>query len=82
VNGIRPGPIDTPAMGKLGLPDQVIAAFREGVPKRVPLGRMGTPEEIAEVVAFLATPASRYITGATIDVDGGMSSVASVINLI
>jgi NAD(P)-dependent dehydrogenase (short-subunit alcohol dehydrogenase family) len=34
------------------------------------------------MVAFLASPASRYIAGATIDVDGGMSSVASAINLI
>jgi NAD(P)-dependent dehydrogenase (short-subunit alcohol dehydrogenase family) len=81
VNGIRPGPIDTPALTKLGLPEEVAAAFRNAVPKRVPIGRMGSPEEIAEVAAFLATPAARFITGATIDVDGGMSSTASVINL-
>jgi NAD(P)-dependent dehydrogenase (short-subunit alcohol dehydrogenase family) len=73
VNAIRPGPIDTPAMGKLGLPAEVIAGFREMIPQRVPLGRMGTPEEVADVVAFLASTAARYITGTTIDVDGGMS---------
>jgi NAD(P)-dependent dehydrogenase (short-subunit alcohol dehydrogenase family) len=50
------------------------------VPQRVPLGRFGKADEIAEVVAFLASPGARYITGTTIDVDGGMSSVASVIN--
>lgn len=82
VNAIRPGPIDTPALGKLGLPAEAIAAFREGIPQRLPLGRFGTAEEVAEVVAFLASPAARYITGTTIDVDGGMSSAASVINLI
>jgi NAD(P)-dependent dehydrogenase (short-subunit alcohol dehydrogenase family) len=82
VNAIRLGPIDTPAFGKLGLQPEAIAAFRKGVPQRIPLGRMGTPEEVAEVIAFLASPGSRYITGATIDVDGGMSSAASVINLI
>lgn len=73
VNAIRPGPIDTPAMGKLGLPAGVIAGFREMIPQRVPLGRMGTAEEVAEVAAFLASPAASYITGTTIDVDGGMS---------
>lgn len=81
VNAIRPGPIDTPALAKLSLPPEVLAAFGQGLPKRIPLGRTGTPDEIAEVVAFLATPAARYITGTTIDVDGGMSSTASLINL-
>lgn len=76
VNGIRPGPVDTPAFDKLGLPDQVVSAHRESVPKRIPLGRMGTPEEVAEIVAFLASPASRYITGTIIPIDGGLSSAA------
>jgi NAD(P)-dependent dehydrogenase (short-subunit alcohol dehydrogenase family) len=74
VNAIRPGPIDTPAFAKLGLPADALAGFREMIPQRVPLGRMGTPEEVAEVAAFLASPASRYITGATIDVDGGLGA--------
>jgi NAD(P)-dependent dehydrogenase (short-subunit alcohol dehydrogenase family) len=82
VNAIRPGPIDTPAFGKLGLPAEAIAGFRQGVPQRLPIGRLGTAEEIADVVAFLASPGARYITGATIDVDGGMSSAASIINLM
>jgi NAD(P)-dependent dehydrogenase (short-subunit alcohol dehydrogenase family) len=82
VNAIRPGVIDTPAIGKLGLPTEVIALFREGVAGRIPLGRLGTAEEIAEVIAFLASPAASYITGTTIEIDGGMSSAASVINLV
>jgi NAD(P)-dependent dehydrogenase (short-subunit alcohol dehydrogenase family) len=82
VNAIRPGPTDTPAFGKLGLPAEAEAAFRQGVPRRLPLGRLGTAEEIAEVAVFLASSGARYITGATIDVDGGMSSAASVINLV
>jgi NAD(P)-dependent dehydrogenase (short-subunit alcohol dehydrogenase family) len=73
VNAIRPGPIDTPAFAKLGLPADVLAGFHEMIPQRVPLGRMGTAEEVADVAAFLASPAARYITGTTIDVDGGMS---------
>jgi len=81
VNGVRPGAIETPALDKLGLPGQILDAFRVAVPKRVPLGRMGSSGEIAEVVAFLASPAASYINGTIIDVDGGMSSTASVINL-
>jgi 3-oxoacyl-[acyl-carrier protein] reductase len=42
------------------------------LPQRVPLGRMGTAEDVAEVAVFLASPAARYITGTTIDVDGGL----------
>jgi NAD(P)-dependent dehydrogenase (short-subunit alcohol dehydrogenase family) len=82
VNAIRPGPTDTPAFGKLGLPEDAVAVFRQGIPRRVPIGRFAKAEEVADVVAFLASPASRYVTGTTIDVDGGMSSVASVINLM
>jgi NAD(P)-dependent dehydrogenase (short-subunit alcohol dehydrogenase family) len=82
VNAVRPGPTATPAFAKLRLPEPVVAAFSEGLPKRIPMARPGAPEEIAEVAAFLASPAASYITGATIDVDGGMSSVASAINLI
>jgi NAD(P)-dependent dehydrogenase (short-subunit alcohol dehydrogenase family) len=72
VNAICPGAIDTPAFDKLGLPAEAIAGFRQMLPQRVPLGRMGTGEEVAEVAAFLASPAARYITGTTIDVDGGL----------
>jgi 3-oxoacyl-[acyl-carrier protein] reductase len=42
-------------------------------PETVPLGRIGTPEEIADVVMFLASGLSRYMTGACLDVNGGMT---------
>jgi NAD(P)-dependent dehydrogenase (short-subunit alcohol dehydrogenase family) len=73
VNSIRPGPIDTLAFDKLGLPADVLVGVRETTTQRVPLKRFGTAEEVAEVAAFLASPAARYITGTTIDVDGGMA---------
>jgi NAD(P)-dependent dehydrogenase (short-subunit alcohol dehydrogenase family) len=71
VNGIRPGAIDTSAWDKLGLPPQLLAVFRESIGERVPAGRMGRAEEIAEVAAFLASGQASYITGTVVDVDGG-----------
>jgi 3-oxoacyl-[acyl-carrier protein] reductase len=65
VNSVAPGFIDTEMTA--GLPDEV----RRRLLERIPLGRMGRPEEVAEVVAFLATAAS-YITGSVIHVNGGM----------
>src|SRR6266446_4704325 len=80
VNALCPGAIDTPAFDKLALPVEMIAALRQGMPRSLPLRRLGTAAEVAEVVAFLASPGARYITGTTIEVDGGMSSTANVID--
>ena len=66
VNCIAPGFIDTD-MTK-GLTD----TQRQALLGRIPLGRLGTPEDIASAVAFLASPQAAYITGATLHVNGGM----------
>jgi 3-oxoacyl-[acyl-carrier protein] reductase len=66
VNCVAPGFIDTD-MTK-ALPD----AQREKLLERIPLGRLGSPDDVAHAVAFLASPQAGYITGATLHVNGGM----------
>ncbi|MFM8871496.1 MAG: 3-oxoacyl-ACP reductase FabG, partial [Actinomycetota bacterium] len=66
VNVVAPGPVETDMTAALG-EDRVKALV-----EAVPLQRMATPEEIAEVVAFLAGPGAGYITGAVVPVDGGL----------
>ncbi|SFM31453.1 3-oxoacyl-[acyl-carrier-protein] reductase [Ectothiorhodospira mobilis] len=66
VNTVAPGFIDTDMTRDL--PE----AQRDALLGQIPLGRLGMPEEVAEVVAFLASPAAAYVTGETIHVNGGM----------
>ena len=66
VNGVAPGFIDTDMTKKLG-DDQ-----RDALKTQIPLQRLGSPEEIAAVVAFLVSDAAGYVTGETIHVNGGM----------
>ena len=65
VNAIAPGQIDTD-------PDLLTPEARERVMGMIPLGRLGEPEDIAYAALFLASPLAAYITGATIDVNGGI----------
>ncbi len=66
VNAVAPGYVDTEMTAGLG--DQI----KEAILENIPLGRLGTPDDIAGVVCFLASDAAAYITGQTLTVDGGM----------
>ncbi len=66
VNTVAPGFIDTDMTRELG------EQQKENLTSQIPLGRLGSPEDIAAAVAFLASPAAAYITGETIHVNGGM----------
>jgi len=66
VNIVAPGPILTDMLASL--PEEQQAAYAEAVP----LGRLGRPEEVADVVSFLASDSAAYVTGAVVPVDGGI----------
>ena len=75
VNTVAPGPIVTPIFGKTGLSKQAIDEFAKGITAKVPMGRLGQPEEVAGVVAFLASQDASYMTGVEINVDGGLGQI-------
>ncbi|MCL4232954.1 MAG: 3-oxoacyl-ACP reductase FabG [Deltaproteobacteria bacterium] len=69
VNLVAPGLVDT---GAGGMADTMDEAFRASILERIPLGRVGTSEDVAAAVAFFAGPDSAYVTGRTLVVDGGL----------
>jgi 3-oxoacyl-[acyl-carrier protein] reductase len=66
-NAVAPGFITT------DMTDELTDAVKESITARIPLGTLGETRDVAELVAFLASPAARYITGQVIAVDGGMT---------
>lgn len=72
VNAISPGYIPTPAYDNLGLTVELV---QENVVRNIPLGRVGTSDEIAKAVVFLASDDSSYITGIELFVDGGLAQI-------
>jgi NAD(P)-dependent dehydrogenase (short-subunit alcohol dehydrogenase family) len=75
VNVVSPGPTDTPGLDNLLASSEVGQQRRKAITSTVPLGRFGTPDEIAKAVVFLASDDSSYITGTELFVDGGFAQV-------
>ena len=75
VNVISPGPIETPIWNRAFSDANAAKEVRQKVVAGVPLGRMGTPEEIAQAVLFLASDESSFMLGTEITIDGGVSEM-------
>jgi NAD(P)-dependent dehydrogenase (short-subunit alcohol dehydrogenase family) len=75
VNAVAPGPVETPIFARTGLSAEQARGMKDFLSGRVPLKRIGRPEEIAAAVAFLASPDASFITGVELNVDGGVASL-------
>jgi len=75
-NVVSPGTVITPGYkNALGLSDEQIAQMEAEAAVATPLGRVGTPDEIAKAVVFLASDESSYVTGIELFVDGGLAQI-------
>src|SRR5262245_14866144 len=77
VNAVNPGVVVTQIHKRGGMNDEAYAAFLEHSKTTHPLGRTGRPEEIADLVLFLASDKASWITGATYSIDGGRSQTCA-----
>jgi NAD(P)-dependent dehydrogenase (short-subunit alcohol dehydrogenase family) len=75
VNTLSPGPIDTPILDGLAPTEKEREEVKASLAAQVPMGRMGTSDEIAKVALFLASDDSSFVTGIELFVDGGMAQI-------
>src|SRR5262249_44835091 len=75
VNAVAPGPIATPIISRQGVSQQQLDEMNKYLAESVPMKRLGTPEEVAGTVAYLASSDASYVTGVEIDVSGGRGQV-------
>ncbi|HWV09588.1 MAG TPA: SDR family oxidoreductase [Pseudomonas sp.] len=75
VNCLSPGPVNTPIIEKLGVSAAQFGEFEAMLSARIPLGRLGRSEELADAALFLASQDSSFITGIDLCVDGGLSQL-------
>jgi len=72
VNVVSPGPISTPILDRMGLPEEATRQIKDNITQQVPLKRFGHPDEIAAAVLYLSSSESTYVLGTELVVDGGM----------
>jgi NAD(P)-dependent dehydrogenase (short-subunit alcohol dehydrogenase family) len=75
VNAVAPGPTETPILQQAGLSESTIEAVKQTEINTIPMGRRGTPEDIASWIVRLAEPKTTWVTGQIITVDGGLELV-------
>ncbi len=75
VNAVSPGVVPTPAYELLGLTPEQVEGFIESQAQAIPLGRVGTPDEIAKAAVFLASDDSSFVNATELFVDGGMAQI-------
>ena len=75
VNAVSPGPIVTPGLEALADTEEQARQFKAGMVAGIPLGRLGTPDDVAKAVVFLASDDSSFVNGTELFVDGGFAQI-------
>jgi NAD(P)-dependent dehydrogenase (short-subunit alcohol dehydrogenase family) len=75
VNAISPGMIETPGLNGLTENKEQLEQFKKSFVSTVPVGRVGSPDEVAKAVSFLASDESSYVTGIELFIDGGVGQI-------
>lgn len=75
INVVSPGPIETPIFDRMGMPDSDKNDMKAGFTQMVPAKRFGSPDEVADAIAFLASKEASYIAGSELFVDGGLTQL-------
>ena len=74
LNVVHPGPIETPIFGRMGLSAEATQAMGQQILAQVPLGRFGSPDDIAHAVLYLCSDDAAFVHGTTLTVDGGVAA--------
>jgi NAD(P)-dependent dehydrogenase (short-subunit alcohol dehydrogenase family) len=72
VNVVSPGPVATPILDRMGIPEEQLRQTKEWITEQIPLKRFGDPDEIAAAVLYLSSSESQFMVGTELVIDGGM----------